>query len=321
MWIWIVVIATAVCAKQNFFVEANKLYDQGKYLEAVKYYRGAIQNGEFEPYAWFNLGNTLVRLEKHHLALVAYRRAIELAPRFVRPWVLLGDLYFIHDVPGMAIVAYKRAVELGEDSEHLHYALGESYRKLREFALAEKEYETVVRRNPDRVDCWFALASIREELKDPEDAVRLLRKAVDQSPAAGADVHFYMAFLYQQQDSVHQSIRSLEDGLMLNPGQQVARRHLANLYLQGGSPWMALFTLEQGLDKATGNAKHELQVDLGQIYFEQKRLDESFQYFFEAWKSGSSQGRIGAENVANVWFNQGDTLRAEEAYRRIRRKE
>ena len=45
---------------RNYFILGNKAYDNGDYKYAVKYYRAAIKFGQSEPFAWFNLGNTLV---------------------------------------------------------------------------------------------------------------------------------------------------------------------------------------------------------------------------------------------------------------------
>ena len=47
-------------AADDFFFKANELYDQGRYKESVKYYRAAIDDGSYEPFAWFNLGNEIV---------------------------------------------------------------------------------------------------------------------------------------------------------------------------------------------------------------------------------------------------------------------
>jgi tetratricopeptide (TPR) repeat protein len=55
---------------------------------------------------------------------------------------------------------------------------------------------------------------------------------------------------------------------------------------------MAIFTLEEGLRHKKGKA--DLNLDLGQIYFTQKRYDEAFECYMKAWLAGNSQGRIGA---------------------------
>lgn len=305
-------------SQQDFFAHANQLYDAAKYAEAVKFYRAAIANEQFEVFAWFNLGNSLVHLQRHHLALVAYRRAIELAPEFVRPWVLIGDLYFNHQDIGLALAAYKRAVELGEDTEHINYAMGECYRLGKDYASAQRHYEKILQQNPDRVEVWFALAEMRENLEDYGSAVELLHQAIQISPAIGADLYFYLAYLHLAQDSAAAAIVALEDGLVLKPQHLTARRHLSQLYEDGAMPWMAIFTLEQGLQNAASD--RELLVDLGRIFLAQNRYDEALEYFIKAWQWGSVQGRIGAENVGNALYNHGDTVAAEQAYKRVQQR-
>ena len=106
-------LALPLHAADDFFFKANELYDQGRYKESVKYYRAAIDDGRYEPFAWFNLGNALVQLGKKEVAMVAYKRTVELLPDFVKAWMLLGELYYLAESPGDAIAAYNRAIELG----------------------------------------------------------------------------------------------------------------------------------------------------------------------------------------------------------------
>ncbi|MBR2308553.1 MAG: tetratricopeptide repeat protein, partial [Fibrobacter sp.] len=89
-------------AAEDYFFKANELYDQGKYKEAVPLYRAAIDEGRYEPFAWFNLGNALVQLDRKQVAMVAYKRTVELLPNFEKAWMLLGDLYYLADSPGDA---------------------------------------------------------------------------------------------------------------------------------------------------------------------------------------------------------------------------
>lgn len=298
---------------EDFFKKANALYDQGKYADAVSVYRAAIREGQYEPFAWFNLGNSLVHLQKPHLAMVAYKRATELAPRFVKPWVLLGDLYYLHGDVGLALAHYGRARELGESGEHIDFAMASSYLMGRDYIMAERYFEQVLRNQPDRLDAWFGMAECYEKTGDHEQAAQILRQAIQLSANVSAELYYTLAYYYTVMDSTQQAALAMEDGLMLAPGNVSARRHLAQLYQQQGSPWMAIFTLEQGLETGQKQSR-ELHVDLGQIYFAQKRFDEALHHYTQAWKQGSHQGRIGVENVANTWFNLGDKERAEKVY-------
>ena len=305
-------------AAEDYFFRANELYDQGKYKESVPLYRAAIDEGRYEPFAWFNLGNALVQLGRKEVALVAYKRTVELLPKFVKAWLLMGDIYYLAGDPGEAIAAYKRALELGEENDHVHFALAECYMKGRDWTLAQKHFERALNLNPDRMDAWYGLAEVYEKLGDYEYAIKTLRNALQMTATAGADVHFTMAYYYRSMDSTRQSLNEMENGILMEPENVSARRYLAQMYLKEGSPWMAIFTLEEGLRHKKGLG--DLNVDLGQIYFTQKRYDEALDCYMKAWLAGNSQGRIGAENVGHVYSNAGDEEKAEAIYKRIREK-
>lgn len=299
----------------NYFILGNEAYDNGEFKFAIKYYRAAIKNGQSEPFAWFNLGNTLVQLNKHHLAMVAFLRSSELAPEFVRPWAMLGDLYFVHDEMGMAIACYKRALDMGEDTEHIHYALGESYLKAGENTESLFHFEWVLKENPDRIDIYYAMVEVYERLEDYDQAQKVLENAIIMSPAAGSDVYYYLSHLYLKGEKNKQAIRTMEDALSLSPGDINVRRHLADLFVQEDSPYMAIFTLEQGMDI---KADKYLALDLAQIFFHQERYDEALKYYQQAWKLGNFSGRVGMENVGNVYFNADQKDKAQVVYDMIK---
>ena len=77
-------------AAEDYFFKANELYDQGKFKESIPLYRAAIDEGRYEPFAWFNLGNAMVQLDRKQVAMVAYKRTVELLPNFEKAWMLLG---------------------------------------------------------------------------------------------------------------------------------------------------------------------------------------------------------------------------------------
>jgi tetratricopeptide (TPR) repeat protein len=302
-------------AERDFFSEANEAYDSGRYRDAITLYRAAIREGQREVFSWFNLGNTLVHLDKPFLAIVAYKRSAELAPEFVRPHSMLGDLYFLHDDMGAAIAAYRRAIEMGEDNEHLHFALGEAYFRTGENTLSLKHFEKVVRLNPDRLEAWQAQTEIYERLGDLEMAAEILEEAIRLSPVAGADIYLYLSYLYEQQEDWKKAIRSLEDALLLEGDNTSARLHLARLYTKQQSPFLSILTLEEGLDK---EKNPWLALELAQVYFQRGRLDEALEWYLKAWSWGEFSGRQGAENVGHSYYNAGEKEKAEAVYEQIR---
>lgn len=314
----LLLFVSSAFAIEDYFFKANEFYDQGKFKEAIPLYRAAIDDGRYEPFAWFNLGNALVQLDRKQVAMVAYKRTVELLPEFEKAWMLLGDLYYLAGSSSDAIVAYNRAIELGVESDHVYFALAECYLKSSDWTHAQKNFEKALQINPDRMDAWYGLAEVYENLGDYEYAIKTLQNAGQMTATANADVHFIIAYYYRSMDSTRQSLNEMENGLLMEPENVSARRYLAQMYVQNNSPWMAIFTLEEGLRHNKGKA--DLNLDLGQIYFAQKRYDEAFECYMKAWLLGNSQGRIGAENVGHVFSNEGDTEKAETLYRRIREK-
>lgn len=63
------------------FDQANRMYEQGKFTEAVSAYEALIQRGHRSAALYYNLGNAFFKAGQNGRAIVAYRQAQKLAPR------------------------------------------------------------------------------------------------------------------------------------------------------------------------------------------------------------------------------------------------
>jgi tetratricopeptide (TPR) repeat protein len=63
------------------FDDGNRLYEEGKYAEAVKAYDQLLDNGQASAALYFNRGDALFKLGQTGRAIASWRRAQELAPR------------------------------------------------------------------------------------------------------------------------------------------------------------------------------------------------------------------------------------------------
>jgi hypothetical protein len=74
--------ASLVAAERpTLFEEANRLYEQGKYAEAVSQYESIVKGGRRSAGVFFNLGNAYFKQGNLGHALLNYLRAEALAPR------------------------------------------------------------------------------------------------------------------------------------------------------------------------------------------------------------------------------------------------
>jgi tetratricopeptide (TPR) repeat protein len=78
--LWLVLCLSAH-ADAPSFDDANRLYEQGKYREAVVAYEQLLASGTRSAALWFNLGNAHFKAGHVGDAIAAYRQAERLAPR------------------------------------------------------------------------------------------------------------------------------------------------------------------------------------------------------------------------------------------------
>ena len=81
--------------KNSLIKKAYKLFNQGKYQEALKCYDEILETDSTYTDAWFGKGVVLGEYGRHHEALEAYDKALELDPEYIDVWynkaLLLGE--------------------------------------------------------------------------------------------------------------------------------------------------------------------------------------------------------------------------------------
>ena len=85
------------------FEAANKLYEEGKFTEAVSAYEKLLQGGQASAAVYFNLGNAYFKSSQIGRALDAYRRAARITPR--DPDVRANLQFARNQVPGPSLSA------------------------------------------------------------------------------------------------------------------------------------------------------------------------------------------------------------------------
>jgi tetratricopeptide (TPR) repeat protein len=71
----------AAAGAADAFEQANRLYEQGRYADAIEAYRALLAGGTASPAVYFNLGNSFFKSGQVGRAIVHYRLAQEQAPR------------------------------------------------------------------------------------------------------------------------------------------------------------------------------------------------------------------------------------------------
>lgn len=104
LWLWLVgwlmglPFAVSAADSVEKFEAANKLYEQGKYAEAVAAYRQMVKGGEASAAVYFNLGNAYYKSGRVGEAVASYRLAQRITPRDPD---LKANLRFVQETAGV----------------------------------------------------------------------------------------------------------------------------------------------------------------------------------------------------------------------------
>lgn len=233
-----------------------------------------------------------------HVELGQYDKAVEMADKMMsirpdlRSYSRVSYLREIHgDVDG-AIEAMEMAVKAGypgyEQSTWTRLTLGELYRRYNQIDQAEKQFQLALQERPDYPFAYAALADLKVEQQQYEEAEKLLAQAAAIIPEVG----FYeqMARIYLAQDkqadfekTIAEIFSMLED--------DVASGHNMNL------EYAAIYgDLLQDYDKALEYAlveweKRPENIDvnrqLASLYFAKNDLKNAQIHFQKAQKTNS----------------------------------
>lgn len=273
----------------------NQQYDSSNFDAAAKYYRKSIDEGQNLSFAWFNLGNCNAQKKDYVQALVAYRRSTELSPNWSRPWMLLGDIYFLFEDYDEAIVAYTRFLDLEPDDSYAWRWKGESALKMGGQLDAQQYLEASLKNDPDQIDAYFALAESHASMKDYDAAIKAMEDAILLSPKAGAEVYFYLGYLYEQAELPKKAIRAYEEGLLLSPQKTSVALRICDIYKELKEDFLAIISLESAIKG--GNQSADLYIELGNLYFAQERYPKAREAYQKALERGSVSAQTGLDNV------------------------
>ena len=105
---------------------------------------------------------------------------------------------------------------------------GYTYQKSGDLSQAEHWFTLAVQENPALASAWFGLAQIRLEQHRPEDAIRLLRKALTIQPDADG-YHYTLGMAMEQESRLSDALEAYKTELQLHPYQTGARKAVERL--------------------------------------------------------------------------------------------
>lgn len=131
--------------------EGIVLNNQGKYAEAIEKYQGALKLEPGNAQANYQIGFTLLTEKKSSEAIPFLENAIKgngSANLTAACYDLLGSIYDQEHQPQKAIEAYKEGIKVAPGMQQLHFNLGITYSRNKQYAEAENEAIEAIKLDP-----------------------------------------------------------------------------------------------------------------------------------------------------------------------------
>ena len=298
-----ILMAVLLCpalAGAQYLNRANKLYNQGKYKQAIATYKKAVAVGENPTLCYFNLANTYFQEGELAQAIVYYRASIDAAPDFFMSHLNLPVTYSMLDEIGDAIALLRRAAEIKPDHLKVNMMLAASYRRAGDLPRSAALFERIYEKHPDRHKICLSLGEIYRELDDPTAAERWLLRY----PSHGkyhVQVMQMLAEIHEGEGDLDRAIYYLRQVAASDKKNRWAFYQLVILLDRTGHALVALSEAEKGMEVYRDFG--ELALFAGNVAFKERLYSRAEEHYKKASKLGSPAAVVGLENIRTIREN------------------
>ena len=260
---------------------ANLYFRLGRIREAVSAAQEQINKHPNDVDAHMLLGHVYLRSlgdgqnpqsgEMLQAAIKEYETIAKLKPDDVETHLLLGQLYGLAHDSAKAEAEFKAAQKIDPNSEEVVLSIARLYSEQGDLARAAKVIEGVPSDDRSaRMD--FALAGIYDQLKQPKNAVKAYRAAVDEDPD-NTDAKRGLAAALAASGQMDEAAKVYAQILGSDPQDAQALIRQADIQRQQGHYEQALATLKKAATLVSDNV--ELSYNEALVYDALGRFDDS----------------------------------------------
>jgi tetratricopeptide (TPR) repeat protein len=127
-----------------------------------------------------------------------------------------------------------QAIQLNPKSVQGHFQLGLVYAQLKNYPKAIERYHKVAQLNPQFPDAFFNLGYVYAKTKDYAKAEEMYSRVVKLAPSYLDEALFNLAMVQKKQGKTKESMKNLEQALMVNPNNKLAKEFIRKLKIHSG---------------------------------------------------------------------------------------
>jgi len=250
---------------------------QGLYQKAEDMLTKAIAIEPMYVDALRNLGKLYLQLERFADAAVYLRRAYSLDRNQPYTAYLLGMALYFQGQPEKAVEAYEEALA-GDPSlpTEVHYNLGVAYQEIGRLLDAVREYEQVLKNEPDHINAMNNLGLVLSILGEKEKAIELFNRILKIEPN-NVKARINLGNIFLGNKDLAEAEKIYRSAISLDEKDVSPRLNLGVVYYEKGEFEKAKVEWDKLLKMDPENPR-VLSV-MGSAYLEKKRFDEAIEIF------------------------------------------
>jgi tetratricopeptide (TPR) repeat protein len=285
---------------------------EGKYDQAAKWFRKALEVQPDKHEAWNNLGNVYAEKQEYDRAIEAYRRALEIKPDDHEAWNNLGNVYAEKQEYDRAIEAYRRALEIKPDMHEAWYNLGNAYADKQEYDRAIEAYHKALEIKPDMHEAWYNLGNAYADKQEYDRAIEAYHKALEIKPD-DHEAWNNLGNVYAHKQEYDRAIEAYRRALEIKPDKHEAWYNLGVTYAEKQEYDRAIEAYRRALEIKPD--KHEAWYNLGVAYAHKQEYDRAIEAYRRALEIKPDKHEAWY-NLGVAYAHKQEYDRAIEAYRR-----
>ena len=203
----------------------------GKYKEALHYYREAAETNPANMDAWYGLTQCYVGLDQPQEVIETFNQAIRFNPNDAQLHYNLGNFYNAIGKPESAVASYKEAIRVDPDSALAHDKLGVTQGDLGNHKAALEAHHHVVRLLPKYAPGYFNVGVASGLLGNHIDAISAYKEVISIDPAFES-AYTNLGLAYDQIGDFKLAGDTFKEAIRVDPNDATAHYQLGLFYLR-----------------------------------------------------------------------------------------
>jgi len=260
--LWLVLFAFILsggCASKEekmakHLARARQYVENGELKKAVIEYKNVVQLNSNHDQAYYELGETHLKLKQGREGFQAFSRAVSVNPENLRAQLKLGQLFL-----------------LGKKTEE-----------------ARKKAESILEKSPDHIEALSLLSGVRVQEGNLDEAIKNLEKIISINPDHFKS-HLSLARLFLLKKDMGRAEKAYRKAMALDPQSRVPYLELSRIYASRGE-WDRAEAELKTMMEISGRDSRNFYM-LARFYESRGNQDQAERTFLEAVES-SPQGEI-----------------------------